>query len=315
MTEFLQSIDRFAEVQRSRGFVERGIVARRRHQIAFARWLGDTRQRERPAEVTSEDIVAWKLQVARLCSRDSGLLLRPLTTRTIHSATRSYCVWMASEGLLPRSVADSYSAGHFTMSYKTAMRHAQVRRALTAIRPVTPVNHMLRAIAEVFYSTGARPCELLRLDVGDIDAAEGTVRLRGKREKPRVVPIGSQALRWVSSYQCGVRPQFLRSAAQRALWLNLSGDRFTFAMYQHQWTKLVRRTPALVGITAYAFRRACATELVRSGADLTAVQDQLGHEDVRNLIHYVRTDLIDLKKAHARYHPRDREMDDETRLS
>ncbi len=315
MTEFLQAIDGFGDVQRRHGFVMRGIRARRSHLVSFANWLHEVRRRTTPSAVTADDIVAWKLHIAQRCSRNSGLLLRPLTARSVHSAIRSWCFWMAGEGILPRSVAESYSVAPVSMPYKSAMRHSQVRRALRAIPTDTPVAHMLRAMAELFYSTGARPCEVLRLDIDDIDFAEALVRLRGKREKERVVPIGVQALRWVASYQHGIRPRFLRAPTQRALWLNRSGDRLSVGMYQHHWSRLARRIPALVGITAYLFRRSCATELVRSGADLTTVQGQLGHEDVRNLIHYVRTDLTDLKRVHARYHPRDREMDDDTRLA
>ncbi len=315
MTEFLQAIERFTESERRRGFVVRGILSRRRHQISFATWLNEVRKRTSPSHVTTDDIVAWKLHVAQRCSRNSGLLLRPLSARSIHSAVRSWCFWMAAEGVLPRSVAEAYSVARVFMSYKSAMRHGQIRRVLRAIPTDKPVTHMLRAMAELFYSTGARPCEVLRLDIGDVDFTEGLVRLRGKGQKERVVPIGTQALRWVASYQHAVRPRYLRVPAQRALWLNRSGGRLSVGMYQHHWSRLCRRIPALNGITAYLFRRSCATELVRSGADLTAVQNQLGHEDVRNLIHYVRTDLTDLKRVHARYHPRDRVMDDETRLA
>lgn len=314
MNFFLQAIDRFSDTQRRRGFVERNIVARRSYLVAFATWLADRRYRFRPSEITSEDIVQWKLHVAQLQSRDSGMLLRPLTVRGIHSATRSFCFWLMSEGLLPRSVAQSYSVARYTFTYKSALRHAQARKTIQAIPTGMPVGHMLRAIAEVFYSTGARPCEVLRLNIGDIDTEAGTIRLHGKGAKDRVVPIGTQALRWAGSYQHGVRPRFLRNPSQRALWLNRSGNRLSRGMYQHHWSRLARSVSALSGVTAYSFRRSCATELVRSGADLCAVQEQLGHGDVRNLIHYVRTDLADLKKAHARYHPRDRQMDDDTRL-
>ena len=314
MNEFYSAIDRFTEVQRGRGFVEFNIQSRRRHLISFVTCLVEVRRRLRLADLTQDDITQWKLQVAQRHSRWSGLLLRPLTTRGIHCSTRCFCAWLATEGIIPKSVVQSYQLPRVFPTYKSALRHHQVRKVLRAIPGDTAIDHMLRALAEVLYSTGARPSEVLRIKLGDIDFENRTVFLKGKGGKERVVPIGTQALRWVESYQQGVRPQFLRHPREQYLWLNQSGNRLTYGVYLFRWKKCLGRVPALAGVTAYAFRRACATELVRCGAEISLVQAQLSHRDARHLMHYVRTDLTDLKKALARYHPRDRGMDDETRL-
>lgn len=314
MNEFLREVDRLVQRQRTLGLAEENLKARCRHWRMFTAWLVNVRHRQRFDEVTVEDITQWKAHVLLLRTRKGGLPLRPRTMHCIHCAIRTLCAWLVQEGILAPSVARSYALPRIGRTYIAAPRHAQVRRALRAISTADSVGHLLRAMGETLYSTGARPSEVLRIDIGDVDSENGLVRLIGKARKERVVPIGEQAIRWIQSYRHGVRPTFLRDPAEKALFLGFYGGRLTYQVFRRWWSRLARRLPALAGLTAYSLRRACATELVRSGASLSAVQDQLGHEDARNLIHYVRTDLADLKKALARYHPRDREMSDETKF-
>ncbi len=314
MNQFLSLIERLAAEQRASGYAEKSLRARRRQWCRFAQWLVEVRHRTGFSELSLDDITEWKLRVSMLRDQRTEMPLRPATMREMHYATRSLCSWLAKNGAMSSSIAQSYSLPRIFRTYRQGLRHAAVRRALLAIPLDSAVGNMMRAMGEVFYSTGIRPCELLRLNLGDVDFETGVVRVLGKGGKERVVPIGGKALRWLTAYQDGVRPTLLHDPREQALWLNFSGRRLSYTMYARWWLQLARSVPAIAGITAYSLRRACATELVRSGAPLSAVQEQLGHEDASHLIHYVRTDLADLKKALARYHPRDREMDDETKF-
>ena len=129
----------------------------------------------------------------------------------------------------------------------------------------------------------------------------------GKGGKERVVPLGKTALRWLESYVRGVRPFWAKNPAERALWLNPQGQRLCY----QRLGKIVHRHAEAVGlpatVTAHTFRRSCATELVKSGANLWHVKELLGHETLGPLRHYARLTIIDLKKTHAQCHPREKE--------
>jgi integrase/recombinase XerD len=136
---------------------------------------------------------------------------------------------------------------------------------------------MLRTMMETAYSTAMRPCELLRLDVTDIDVESdrGLIRVLGKGEKERMLPIGRHAHRMLCNYIHGVRPLLLRRPEEKALWLTARGTRLKYGrmlalLHQHVEGDQEK-------VTWYGFRRACATELARSGASLWAIKVLLAH--------------------------------------
>ncbi len=144
-------------------------------------------------------------------------------------------------------------------------------------------------------------------DVADVDLTHATAIVTGKGNKQRVVPVGKTALRLVTSYLRGVRPFLVRDAAERALWLTRAGARLPY----HTLLKRVRlhgdRLALPVAVTPHTFRRSCTTELIRGGANLWHVKELLGHEHLDTLQHYAKLTIADLKKTHAKCHPRERE--------
>lgn len=98
----------------------------------------------------------------------------------------------------------------------------------------------------------------------------------------------------------------LRDPAERAIWLGRDGHRLAYHVFRRQLVELVQDAGLPVVVTAHTFRRSCATELVRGGANLWHVKDLLGHENLETLKHYTRLTIVDLKKTHARCHPRER---------
>jgi site-specific recombinase XerD len=111
------------------------------------------------------------------------------------------------------------------------------------------------------------------------------------------------ALRRLETYVRGVRPLLLRNPKEEALWLNKRGGRLS---YDRLLAMLHQQVPKDTGkkITWYTFRRSCATELARAGANPWAIKELLGHDHIETLRHYVHLTIEDLKKAHDRCHPR-----------
>jgi integrase/recombinase XerD len=169
-----------------------------------------------------------------------------------------------------------------------------------------------RTILEVFYSTGIRLEELCRLTIYDADLQGGMLRVnQGKGKKDRVVPLGKHAIKFLREYVTRVRPHLTRkNRTERRLFINRLG-----APISDQVVSIMIRTYARVAglkkqVSAHTFRHTFATDLVKNGADIIAVQRMLGHSDLNTTQVYLRSAGVDVKSAHKKSHPRERERED-----
>ena len=165
-----------------------------------------------------------------------------------------------------------------------------------------------RALLEVLYGTGARISEAVGLDVDDIDLDEGTVLLRGKGSKERIVPVGSYARAAVSSYVTGARTDLAAAGAGGnaggALFLNARGGRLS---RQSAWTVIVRaaeRAGVSTEVSPHTLRHSFATHLLEGGADVRVVQELLGHASVTTTQIYTLVTVDSLREVYAAAHPR-----------
>jgi integrase/recombinase XerD len=166
-----------------------------------------------------------------------------------------------------------------------------------------PQDYRFRSISEFIYSTGVRADEALRLNVDDVSFSEGCAKVFGKGKKERVVPVGKTALRHLEIYLAGVRPLFLRTPSETAVWLGATGRRLCYHTLLRRF--IILPSSSGIRVTPHVLRRSCATELLRNGASVWAVKEILGHDDLETLEHYAHLDIADLKATHARCHPRE----------
>jgi integrase/recombinase XerD len=167
-----------------------------------------------------------------------------------------------------------------------------------------------RALLEVLYGTGARISEAVGLDVDDLDTVDGTVLLRGKGGKERLVPVGSYALEAVDAYLVRGRPDLVAagSTTERAgaLFLNARGGRLS---RQSAWAVLVRaaeRAGVTKDVSPHTLRHSFATHLLDGGADVRVVQELLGHASVTTTQVYTLVTVDNLREVFATAHPRAR---------
>ena len=165
-----------------------------------------------------------------------------------------------------------------------------------------------RALLEVLYGTGARISEAVGLDVDDIDLEDGTVLLRGKGTKERIVPVGTYARDAVSSYVTGARSDLAAagtgSNAGGALCLTARGGRLS---RQSAWTVIVRaadRAGVTAEVSPHTLRHSFATHLLEGGADVRVVQELLGHASVTTTQIYTLVTVDSLREVYAAAHPR-----------
>ena len=166
-----------------------------------------------------------------------------------------------------------------------------------------------RALLEVLYGTGARISEAVGLDVDDMDRVDGTVVLRGKGGKERLVPIGSYALAAIDAYLTRARPELVSvgtSERAGALFLNARGGRLS---RQSAWTVLVKaadRAGVRRDVSPHTLRHSFATHLLEGGADVRVVQELLGHASVTTTQIYTLVTVDNLREVFAVAHPRAR---------
>jgi integrase/recombinase XerD len=170
-----------------------------------------------------------------------------------------------------------------------------------------------RALLELLYGTGARISEAVGLDVDDIDLGDpdgpgGTVLLRGKGSKERVVPLGRYARDAISAYLVRARPELVSTGStagvKGALFLNARGGRLS---RQSAWTVIVRsaeRAGVAAEVSPHTMRHSFATHLLEGGADVRVVQELLGHASVTTTQVYTLVTVDTLREVYAAAHPR-----------
>ncbi|WP_245927339.1 site-specific tyrosine recombinase XerD [Nocardioides silvaticus] len=232
-------------------------------------------------------------------------------------AVRGFHKFAVADGLSPHDPAASVKPPSPAKRLPKALPLADVEAILEAAgAPGTPLALRDRALLEVLYGTGARISEAVGLDVDDLDVgggAEGTVLLRGKGSKERIVPVGSYAQDAVSAYLVRGRPALLAESKAStvpttggALFLNARGGRLS---RQSAWAVLVKaaeRAGVTRDVSPHTLRHSFATHLLDGGADVRVVQELLGHASVTTTQVYTLVTVDNLREVFATAHPRAR---------
>ncbi|MBX9889867.1 MAG: site-specific tyrosine recombinase XerD [Amoebophilaceae bacterium] len=187
----------------------------------------------------------------------------------------------------------------------TVLSVDQIEQMLSVIDHTTPLGMRNRAIVETLYSTGVRVSELITLRVSHIYVDEGFIRVIGKGNKERFVPIGKIALKYIKLYMEEIRALMsIKSAFLDYLFLNMHGRKLTRVMIFLIIQDLAKKANIPTEVSPHVFRHSFATHLVEGGADLRAVQEMLGHSSITTTEIYTHLDRNYLKQMIQDYHPR-----------
>lgn len=162
-----------------------------------------------------------------------------------------------------------------------------------------------RAMLEMFYSSGLRVSELINLKLNDLYFQDDVIRVLGKGDKQRIVPVGSSAVKWTNDYLLNVRP-FVEKKGQsdNVIFLNNRGTKFSRMGLWKIVNKYVTAAKIEKEVHPHTFRHSFATHLLEGGADLRAVQEMLGHADISTTQIYTHIDRDYIKQVHKDCHPR-----------
>lgn len=176
----------------------------------------------------------------------------------------------------------------------------EVKQLLAAPNPATPAGLRDRAMLETLYTCGLRRAELQSLTIFDLDVKQGTLRIIGKGNRERMVPLGKHARFYLKKYMETVRPKLSKRPDENGLWLGRSGGRLSAIriaeVIKIYWQQAGCKTP----ITAHSLRRACATHMLRGGAHPVQIQMLLGHVSLATLSQYLQVTITDMKKMHRK---------------
>ncbi|TXL67908.1 site-specific tyrosine recombinase XerD [Cerasibacillus terrae] len=175
--------------------------------------------------------------------------------------------------------------------------------ALLNIKQDTPLHIRNKAMLELLYATGLRVTELIELKVGDFHLTMGFVHCFGKGSKERIIPVGDLALQAVSDYLQHARPM-LKKGDENTLFLNHHGRPLTRQGFWKIIKKLAKQAHINKKISPHMLRHSFATHLLENGADLRAVQEMLGHEDISTTQIYTHVTKARMKDVYKKYHPR-----------
>jgi integrase/recombinase XerD len=221
-------------------------------------------------------------------------------------AVRGFHKFAVREGLALNDPAAGVRPPASAKRLPKALPLAEIEAILEAAgAPGTSLALRDRALLEVLYGTGARISEAVGLDLDDLDLDEGTVLLRGKGGKERVVPVGSYARQAVEAYVVRGRPDL--SAVGRgtpALFLNARGGRLSRQSAWAVLAKAAERAGVTAEVSPHTLRHSFATHLLDGGADVRVVQELLGHASVTTTQVYTLVTVDSLREVYATAHPR-----------
>lgn len=234
----------------------------------------------------------------------SGLSRKSIARKL--AAIRSFGRFLASEGTLEKNPAAGVKSPKIEKHDPVFLSVHEIESALDRPYEEGLVASRNRAILEVFYSTGIRLSELHGLDMDGIDFHEGVVRVTGKGNKQRIVPVGRKAVDAVKRYQ-EFRSSCLMEkgqAGERALFISSLGKRLARRSIQLSVTRQLKKISEKEHLSPHVLRHTFATHMLDNGADLRAVQELLGHASLDTTQIYTHVTMERLARAYRQAHPR-----------
>ncbi|NIM27675.1 MAG: site-specific tyrosine recombinase XerD [Gammaproteobacteria bacterium] len=276
-----------------RGLAENTLAAYRADLRRFAGWLGG-RDREL-VTATRADVLEY---LAGLSASPPRSIARRL------SSLRRFYQHLMRQGRIDADPCARIDTPRIGRTLPDALSEAEVEALLQAPDAAAREGLRDRTMLELLYATGLRVSELVNLKLGQINRAQGVVRVVGKGGKERLVPLGEAALDWLERYLREARPGLRVAGSGDALFPSPRGG----AISRQAFWYAIKRYAAIAGIakpiSPHTLRHAFATHLLNHGADLRVVQLLLGHSDISTTQIYTHVARERLKQLHAAHHPR-----------
>lgn len=294
LTEFLEYLE--LELNRSKLTVE----AYGRDLRELAAFLGKDEEIEDAAEVSTADVRAWLADMAR-----HGLSPRSLRRKT--QAARAFFRWIQKQGAISNNPAAEVQLAKIGRKLPEFVREQEMEEILE--NPVMggdpALNIRNKLIINILYSCGIRRDELAKITDADVDFHQKEIRVHGKRDKTRIIPVADELLAEIREWQT-VRDGLYSFPAPAPLICSKRGKLTGRAIYE-----IVHRLLMSTGAThksPHSLRHTFATSLLNNGAEINSVKELLGHASLQSTQIYTHLTFSDMKKAYDAAHPRSKKQ-------
>jgi len=226
------------------------------------------------------------------------------TQARILTCLHSFYQYLLSNQLIKKDPTEQLSQPKLEKKLPVFLNIQEVEKLLEAPSSSSLFGQRDRAMLELLYSCGLRVSELINLSYHNINLKEEFIRIHGKGNKERVLPMGEIAIDYLMKYETNARPILLKNGQSDSYFLSNRGS----AMSRQNFFYIIKAYANQVGIdkplSPHSLRHAFATHLVQKGADLRSVQLMLGHSDISSTQLYTHIQNAQLKSQHAKHHPR-----------
>ena len=223
----------------------------------------------------------------------------------IISGMRAFYRYLIYANVLETDPTELLDAPKIGMHLPDVLTVEEIKSIMDVIDLSTPEGHRNRAMAEVMYGCGLRVSELVTLRLSNLFFDDGFVKVVGKGNKERLIPIGATAMKMVNLYVKGKRKELkIKKGEEDYVFLNRRGAHLTREMVFMLVKKWVKDAGIEKTVSPHTFRHSFATHLIEGGADLRAVQEMLGHESITTTEIYTHLDQDYLRTNIALFHPR-----------
>lgn len=254
--------------------------------------------RKLPLEIKFEDLRDFIRDIAKLG-------LAPKSQARLISGIKAFYKYLLLEDLIDENPTTFLESPKIGRKLPEVLSHTEIEKMISAIDLSQAVGTRNKAMLETMYSCGLRVSELINLKISHISANEEIIKVTGKGNKERLVPIGQSALKFINIYINDIRNhQVIKKEAEDILFINNRGNGLSRVMVFYIIKELAGKANIKKNVSPHTFRHSFATVLVDGGADLRAVQQMLGHESITTTEIYTHLDRQYLRDTIEMYHPR-----------
>ncbi len=290
------AIDRFLDALWSEKGLSRNTLAAYRTDLrSLARWLAERgKSLDDATRADLLEFIAWRVEGGA----------RPRSTARQLSSLRRYYRFMVRDGKRADDPTAKISMPKVGRPLPKALTKDEVESLLGAPDTTDALGHRDRTMLEVLYATGLRVTELVNLRLSQINLAQGVMRVVGKGDRERLIPLGEESMEWIEQFIRGPRTEILLDRQSDYLFPTRRGDRMTRQAFWHLIKRYAAKASVDKKLSPHTLRHAFATHLLNHGADLRVVQMLLGHSDLSTTQIYTHVARERLKDLHAQHHPR-----------
>jgi len=291
-----QMVDRFLDaIWMERGLSQNTLGAYRADLMTLGRGLSEQNKSIDMAD--KADLLAF---IAKRV--ESGA--KPRSTARQLSSFRRFFRYIMREGMRDSDPTADIEMPRIGRSLPKTLTEAEVDSLLNAPNTDEPLGHRDRAMLELLYATGLRVSELINLTQSQINFNQGVLRIVGKGDRERLIPLGDESQRWIQEFIDGPRMEILLERQTDYLFPTRRGDRMTRQAFWHIIKRYAEKAGIAKKMSPHSLRHAFATHLLNHGADLRVVQLLLGHSDLSTTQIYTHVARERLKDLHGEHHPR-----------